>query len=372
MSSPGQGGSRQEVRRRDHEPVGSEGGHRYGQCRGGAAPCGLTRGGRRSGRHSGQCRIRIGQLTAVIGTARSESHHGHDGQTRRTSEGIARTMTLPRRVPQTRSSHVIRPRSVQNGCGSDRTGRNHGHTSISPGAFQRTARTGPHRCPPEPARALARADRQPDRRPHPRADQHDPRGAARAAGPRPGGHRHAGHDLRRPRQPARHRGPHGHPSVQPPAPTPCSVRTCSPPPCSPSRRRLRSPSWRRPSPSVSASATPSASSTSSSSPWSAAYSPRCWCWLFTVALAAGTARFGWDPDNVMAPLVTAIGDLVTLPCSTWPPCCSGSALLDELIAVVGVVVGVGCRGGCQRSEVGSDCSARSCGSRYRSCWSPEP
>lgn len=33
----------------------------------------------------------------------------------------------------------------------------------------------------------------------------------------------------------------------------------------------------------------------------------------TLALAAGSVRFGWDPDNVTAPLVTAAGDLVTLP-----------------------------------------------------------
>lgn len=33
----------------------------------------------------------------------------------------------------------------------------------------------------------------------------------------------------------------------------------------------------------------------------------------TVALAAGSTRFGWDLDNVTAPLVTAVGDLVTLP-----------------------------------------------------------
>lgn len=33
----------------------------------------------------------------------------------------------------------------------------------------------------------------------------------------------------------------------------------------------------------------------------------------TVALAAGSSRFGWDLDNVTAPLVTATGDLVTLP-----------------------------------------------------------
>ena len=35
--------------------------------------------------------------------------------------------------------------------------------------------------------------------------------------------------------------------------------------------------------------------------------------VFTVALAAASIRYRWDPDNVMAPLVTATGDLITLP-----------------------------------------------------------
>jgi len=33
----------------------------------------------------------------------------------------------------------------------------------------------------------------------------------------------------------------------------------------------------------------------------------------TVAVAAGSVRYGWDMDNVAAPLVTAAGDMVTLP-----------------------------------------------------------
>ena len=35
--------------------------------------------------------------------------------------------------------------------------------------------------------------------------------------------------------------------------------------------------------------------------------------VFTVVLAAASTRYRWDPDNVMAPLVTATGDLITLP-----------------------------------------------------------
>ena len=63
--------------------------------------------------------------------------------------------------------------------------------------------------------------------------------------------------------------------------------------------------------------------------------------VFTVALAAGSARFGWDPDNVMAPLVTAVGDLVTLPLLYLATLLLGFGLLDDLIAVVGVVVAIG-------------------------------
>jgi mgtE-like transporter len=35
--------------------------------------------------------------------------------------------------------------------------------------------------------------------------------------------------------------------------------------------------------------------------------------LLTLGVAAGSVRFGWDMDNVAAPLVTAAGDMVTLP-----------------------------------------------------------
>ena len=33
----------------------------------------------------------------------------------------------------------------------------------------------------------------------------------------------------------------------------------------------------------------------------------------TLALAAGSVRFGWDLDNVLAPLVSTLGDLATVP-----------------------------------------------------------
>src|SRR5206468_8158345 len=34
--------------------------------------------------------------------------------------------------------------------------------------------------------------------------------------------------------------------------------------------------------------------------------------VITLGVAAGSVRFGWDMDNVAAPLVTAAGDVVTL------------------------------------------------------------
>lgn len=35
--------------------------------------------------------------------------------------------------------------------------------------------------------------------------------------------------------------------------------------------------------------------------------------IIALALASGSVRYGWDPDNVTAPLVTAAGDVATLP-----------------------------------------------------------
>jgi mgtE-like transporter len=60
----------------------------------------------------------------------------------------------------------------------------------------------------------------------------------------------------------------------------------------------------------------------------------------TVALAAASARFGWDPDNVMAPLVTAIGDLVTLPLLYVATLLLGLGLIDDVIAGLGAVAAI--------------------------------
>jgi mgtE-like transporter len=55
----------------------------------------------------------------------------------------------------------------------------------------------------------------------------------------------------------------------------------------------------------------------------------------TVALAAGAARYGWDPDNVTAPLVTASGDMVTLPALFLATYLVGLDLVTPLLAVAG-------------------------------------
>jgi mgtE-like transporter len=60
----------------------------------------------------------------------------------------------------------------------------------------------------------------------------------------------------------------------------------------------------------------------------------------TVALAAGAARYGWDPDNVTAPLVTASGDMVTLPALFLATYLVGIDLVTPLLAVAGATCGV--------------------------------
>lgn len=56
----------------------------------------------------------------------------------------------------------------------------------------------------------------------------------------------------------------------------------------------------------------------------------------TVALAAGSTRFGWDLDNVTAPLVTATGDLVTLPALIVGSLVVGSGRGSEVLGVISI------------------------------------
>jgi len=57
----------------------------------------------------------------------------------------------------------------------------------------------------------------------------------------------------------------------------------------------------------------------------------------TVGLAAGSTRFGWDLDNVTAPLVTATGDLVTLPALILASTVVGGSPLSELLGIAALV-----------------------------------
>src|SRR5438132_2534256 len=65
----------------------------------------------------------------------------------------------------------------------------------------------------------------------------------------------------------------------------------------------------------------------------------------TVAVAAGSARYGWDMDSVAAPVITAAGDMVTLPSLFLATYCVGirfvSPLLGALTAGLALVSVVG-------------------------------
>jgi len=65
--------------------------------------------------------------------------------------------------------------------------------------------------------------------------------------------------------------------------------------------------------------------------------------VLTVALAETSVRAGWDFDNVMAPLVTASGDMVTLPAlfvATFVVASTAVANVVAAVAVVGAVAAV--------------------------------
>ncbi|HEV3355119.1 MAG TPA: magnesium transporter [Acidimicrobiales bacterium] len=56
--------------------------------------------------------------------------------------------------------------------------------------------------------------------------------------------------------------------------------------------------------------------------------------LLTIGVAAGSVRFGWDMDNVAAPLVTAAGDMVTLPSLFVATFIVGPGLVTPILAVI--------------------------------------
>lgn len=61
----------------------------------------------------------------------------------------------------------------------------------------------------------------------------------------------------------------------------------------------------------------------------------------TLGLAAGAVRFGWDLDNVTAPLVSTLGDVLTLPALWLATGLLGFGLVTSGLGWVLVVVGVG-------------------------------
>src|SRR5206468_5052724 len=62
--------------------------------------------------------------------------------------------------------------------------------------------------------------------------------------------------------------------------------------------------------------------------------------VLTVGVAAGSVRFGWDMDNVAAPLVTAAGDMVTLPSLFLATFIVGPGLVTPIFAAVLSVLAV--------------------------------
>lgn len=69
----------------------------------------------------------------------------------------------------------------------------------------------------------------------------------------------------------------------------------------------------------------------------------------TIALAAGSTRYGWDLDNVTAPLVTATGDLVTLPALIIGSLVVGSSRASEVLGLASILVAIVVLGVCLRA-----------------------
>jgi mgtE-like transporter len=63
--------------------------------------------------------------------------------------------------------------------------------------------------------------------------------------------------------------------------------------------------------------------------------------LATVGMAGGATRYGWDLDNVSAPIVSTLGDVLTLPALWLATGLVGIHLVTPTLAVVVAVVSVG-------------------------------
>lgn len=62
--------------------------------------------------------------------------------------------------------------------------------------------------------------------------------------------------------------------------------------------------------------------------------------IVALLLAAGSVRYGWDPDNVTAPLVTAVGDVATVPALILASRLLGNGALTPLLASLLAIGGV--------------------------------
>lgn len=60
----------------------------------------------------------------------------------------------------------------------------------------------------------------------------------------------------------------------------------------------------------------------------------------TVGIAAGAVRYDWDLDDVSAPLVSTLGDVLTLPALWVAAALAGLAIVTPTIALLGVVAAV--------------------------------
>jgi mgtE-like transporter len=69
----------------------------------------------------------------------------------------------------------------------------------------------------------------------------------------------------------------------------------------------------------------------------------------TVGVAAGSARFGWDMDSVAAPVITAAGDMVTLPSLFLATYCVGLRVLSPLLGALTAALAVASLVGVVRS-----------------------
>lgn len=63
--------------------------------------------------------------------------------------------------------------------------------------------------------------------------------------------------------------------------------------------------------------------------------------IVALLLAAGSVRYGWDPDNVTAPLVTAVGDLATVPALIFASGLLGNGAITPLLAILLAICGIG-------------------------------